>query len=200
MAELGKGRIVCTDDDPSINIRIPAQLMLWTFNAAQFRGITMEELICDTLFINFYRELDEYGRVRDNDIERSRRAAISALRASNRPSSPSLSVYAAHEREGRDIELEFPKGKLVSWDTWTKYQELRAENINKLLKEELLVVDTISEGEPSRLQYERDVLLEVMSAKARPRPDRPSFKSRVSIYNKRNKLERIDRTKNPIKK
>lgn len=124
MAEIRDDHIKCDKTDPWFKIRMPERLIYWVDEAAEFRGISTEELVNELLYDYYGRTLDTNGEYRKlHAAELKRRRQISVNR------------YVARQNEARKIGIKRKTPYFGNDVDWKAYEALRAANL-RLLEEQ----------------------------------------------------------------
>jgi len=124
MAEIRDDHIKCDKTDPWLKIRIPISLLYWVDEAAEYRGISTEELVNEALYDRFGKTVNtkgEYKKLHANEKLFRRRLTQHRyeLRLQNRLT------------QGRSIT---PEGVMACNKkvNWTAYEQIRKANLDLL--------------------------------------------------------------------
>lgn len=124
MAEIRDDHIKCDKTDPWFKIRMPERLIYWIDEAADYRGISTEELVNEFLYDHFGKTLNTKGEYKKlHAAEKKRRRQLTVNR------------YVARKNEQRNTGIKQMTPYFKNDVDWRAYEALRAENL-KLLEEQ----------------------------------------------------------------
>lgn len=121
MAIIYDDHIKCDKSDPWLKVRSPALLIAWVTEAAKFRGISLEELVNETLY-------DSFGRLE------SKTGVFCVLKPREKAARRTLTRKRCTARRNLRIAKDraFKPVQLTNEVDWTLYEQLRKANLRKL--------------------------------------------------------------------
>jgi len=152
MAHILNDRIVCDKSDPVLKIRLPPELLKWIIEDADFRGTSVQDMLCELLFDRFYRVLDTRGHLQVlNPLERKLRAEMRYRRQDDEYRYKRESAASRAMPEELRTYKKPSKGPGIDW---AEYTALRATNIQVLELEEYAVHRRVKSKVRTRAEVE----------------------------------------------